>query len=461
MLEIFRRKPLKSEEKPEPAKREPSFIPAPKVVIPQFAQPAGAPNFAMDANYSPRMTAEGEVGNAQVGFFMPGAIPLGYQVCSNMATNWLMDKICSIPARDAIRNGYTIPDVDIDLRETDDDYQISHQMSELIRWGRVHGGRVAIFHIDTENDEEWYANPFNIDGVTPGSYKGISQVDPVWVYPELTHENLTDPSSPNFYRPTYWRIGNKRYHRSHLHFFIPHPVADTLKNAYNFMGVSVPQRVLERIYSAERSANEAPQLLMTKRTNVYRASASGAANFEDLAADLLAWTRLRDNYGVKACFEGEDVQQFDTALGDVDSVIMTQYQLVSAAANVPVTKLLGTSPKGFNATGESDESSYREELESIQSNDLSPFLARHYRLVRRSLGIDRKTRIEIQWATLDSPSAVEIAQIEKSDADRDLVYMQTGAIDGYDIRRRLSKNRESPYFGAEIDDSGAKEDING
>ena len=30
---------------------------------------------------------------------------------------------------------------------------------------------------------------------------------------------------------------------------------------------------------------------------------------------------------------------------------MTQYQLAASVANVPATKLLGTQPKGFNATG--------------------------------------------------------------------------------------------------------------
>ena len=63
---------------------------------------------------------------------------------------------------------------------------------------------------------------------------------------------------------------------------------------------------------------------------------------------------------------------------------MTQYQLVAAAAGVPATKLLGTSPKGFNATGEFEESSYGEELESIQQHDLSPLVNRHHLLLIRS-----------------------------------------------------------------------------
>ena len=67
---------------------------------------------------------------------------------------------------------------------------------------------------------------------------------------------------------------------------------------------------------------------------------------------------------------------------------MSQYQLVAAAANVPATKLLGTTPKGFNATGEYEEASYHEELESIQANDLSRLLARHHLCVNFDCGAE-------------------------------------------------------------------------
>jgi hypothetical protein len=36
--------------------------------------------------------------------------------------------------------------------------------------------------------EDYYEKPFNPDGITEGSYKGISQVDPYWMMPMLTAE---------------------------------------------------------------------------------------------------------------------------------------------------------------------------------------------------------------------------------------------------------------------------------
>ncbi|HEI8522061.1 TPA: DUF1073 domain-containing protein, partial [Proteus mirabilis] len=132
--------------------------------------------------------------------------------------------------------------------------------------------------------------------------------------------------------------------------------------------------------------------------------------------------------------------------------IMTQYQLVASASNVPATKLLGTTPKGFNSTGEYEEANYREELESIQSNDLEELLQRHYDMLMRSDGLP-VTEISITWAPLDSPTAVESADIELKEAQTDVALASTGAIDGLDIRKKLASNKESSYYGIEVNEA--------
>src|SRR5690606_15493881 len=120
--------------------------------------------------------------------------------------------------------------------------------------------------------------------------------------------------------------------------------------------VSIPQKIAERVYAAERTANEAPMLALTKRTDVIKADmVGGTANYPGLVQRIQEWVFNRDNYGVKILGLDEEMQQFDTSLTDFDQTIMTQYQLVAAASNVPAVKLLGTSPKGFNATGEHEE----------------------------------------------------------------------------------------------------------
>ncbi|WP_174845252.1 anti-CBASS protein Acb1 family protein, partial [Staphylococcus aureus] len=85
-----------------------------------------------------------------------------------------------------------------------------------------------------------------------------------------------------------------------------------------------------------------------------------------------------------------------------------QYQLVAAIAKTPATKLLGTSPKGFNATGEHETISYHEELESIQEHIFDPLLERHYLLLAKSEEID--VQLEIVWNPVDSTSSQQQAE---------------------------------------------------
>ncbi|URG13043.1 DUF1073 domain-containing protein [Stenotrophomonas phage B2] len=389
------------------------------------------------------------VNTAQLGFFASAAHSIGYQACAMLATNWLIDKACSVPARDAVRRGYTgIPD---ELRKQDGEgdggFNVNANLRELIHFGRVYGGRLVLFEVDHENPDEWYRNPFNIDGVKPGMYKGMSQIDPNWITPDLTESNLRDPAAKNFYNPTYWRVGDRVIHRSHFYVFTPFPVPDFLKPAYNYLGISVPQRIMERVYAAERSANEGPQLLMTKRLVSVKISQVASNQRDELDQHLEEWVARRDNYGTYVHGEDEEVGQMETALADVDSVIMTQYQLVAAAANVPVTELLGTQARGFNATGESDEAGYRKELESVQTNDLTPLLMRHYQLVAASLGIPFSGTVI--WAPLDSPTRKEFAEIEEMESSRDLNHFNMGALDAEDIRNRLRSDREGSYYNIE------------
>lgn len=383
---------------------------------------------------------------------------IGYQACAILAQHWLIDKACMMPARDAIRMGYEINCDDADaievLKKADKRHGINAAMREFVHMGRVFGVRVAIFRVDS-TDPEYYQKPFNLDGVTKGSYRGISQVDPMWCSPILTSSSLTDPASQRFYEPEFWLIGGQKYHRSHLAIFVPHPVADLIKPSYQYGGVSVPQRIYERVYAAERTANEAPQLAMSKRLTVLKVNA--AAFYSDLQKaydNLLSWVGLRDNYGVKVIDkEAEDISQFDVSLADLDAVIMTQYQIVAAIACVPATKLMGTTPKGFNSSGEYEEASYREELESIQTNDLTPMLERHHAMALRSAGFVGVTST-VDWAPLDSPTAAEWATINKAKADTAAVYAGIGAIDGMDVRQQITQDKTSDFYGlAEIDES--------
>lgn len=400
------------------------------------------------------------VPNSQLDWFGQQAF-IGFQACAIIAQNWLVEKICAMPARDAVRHGYEItangaeeidPKILAWMAKRDKQMNIKKKLVEFGKFNRVFGIRIAMFIIDSP-DPHYYSKPFNPDGVTPGSYKGITQIDPYWYAPELSAEDAANPESKNFYDPTWYRINGKRVHRSHLVIIHGSEVADILKPSYLYAGISVPQKIAERVYAAERTANEAPQLAMSKRLTVLHVDISQAmANFAKFCEKMACWVQQISNFGAKIVGEDEKIEQFDTSLTDLVETIESQFALACAAGDCPVTKVMGLTPKGgIGNTGEYDESSYHEFLESMQENEFSPFVERHHICLIRSEVVPRFNvkpfDTEAVWKPVDSPTAAELAATNKIKADTDAVYAAINAIDGYDVRNRLINDKDSGYNG--------------
>jgi phage-related protein (TIGR01555 family) len=377
---------------------------------------------------------------------------IGYQQCSILAQHWLVDKACSMAGEDATRNGWTLQGIngeDLDqanhdqIVSADKKFKLKQNLVEFNRFKNIFGIRVAIFKVKSE-DPLYYEKPFNIDGCGRDCYEGISQVDPYWMTPVLNSSGASDPAAIGFYEPQYWVINGKKYHISHLAIARGPQPSDILKPTYIFGGISLVQRIYERVYAAERTANEAPLMAMSKRTMAIHADLDKImANQCEFEERLALWIKYRDNHGVKVLGTEEAMEQFDTTMSDFDSIIMNQYQIVAAIARVPSTKLLGTSPKGFNATGEFESKSYHEELESVNEHVMMPMLERHYDLLSRSLGME--TGILVTCNPVDSVSTKERAELNKQKADTGIELINAGVISPDEERERIIDDEHSGY----------------
>lgn len=389
---------------------------------------------------------------------------IGYQACAFVAQHWLVDRACSLKGRDAVRNGFELvfdEGIEVDpittklIERHNKKFHLKKKMEIADKFKNVFGISHILFLTGT-GDPEYYEKPFNADGIQPGRYKGMVRVDPYWISPLLTTEAVEHPDSENFYEPTYWIISGRKYHKSHFVILRGPEVADILKPSYLYGGLPLTQRILERVYAAERTANEAPQLALSKRLVIrYLANLEQAianqGKFEEAMCALAEW---RDNFGVFVDDINNKVEQQDTSLSDLDTVIMTQYQIVAGQAGIPATKLMGTSPKGFQATGEHEIDTYHEELESIQENDMTPIADRHHVCLMRShiapfLPDKKPLTIDIKWRPLSVMTEKERAETSEIKVRTYQAAEQTGAIDAYDIRETLIKDADSGLSGLE------------
>ena len=82
-------------------------------------------------------------------------------------------------------------------------------------------------------------------------------------------------------------------------------------------------------------------------------------------------------------------------------MVRTSLQVAASAADIPVTRLLGQSPAGLSATGDSDTRNYHDMIAARQELDLRPQLERLDALLLRSAGVDRE---------LVSPSTISLCR---------------------------------------------------
>lgn len=383
---------------------------------------------------------------------------LGWQILAMMNQNWLISNACSIPADDAVRPGWknvikSVSGEDIDSAEFTDatlkKYHLAEKCRQHAKNSRVFGVSYALPVIDGID----YSKPFNLDGILPGTFRGISVIDPIWMTPQWSAGALNNPASPSFYEPTYYQTnGEGRIHASHVIKLVHEEVPDLLKPSYYFGGLSLTQEIYERVYAAERTANEAPLLALTKRLLVVPTNLKTLAGKPKLAWDLIKMLVFgRDNQGIYFTEEGEKsaVHQIDTSLSDLDAVIMSQYQLVAAIARIPAHKLLKTDPKGLNNNGEYTIKDYNQELQSLQEKALRPLIERVNAIVMRADFPRLKGVKEIitEFNPIDMPTELEKAQVESQQAQAASTLVAAGILSPEEVRTALRAEKGGKYAG--------------
>ena len=286
-----------------------------------------ASNNAYDLNFN-------RVNQSVLSYYIMSSSFIGYQAMGIIGQHWLVAKGCHQKGRDALRRGYEVTRNDGGELSTKDaklivaadkKYKIKNNMMRAVGMNNVFGIRHIMFKNTDKNFD--YSKPFNPDAFKNGKYAGISQIDPYWITPWLEAEDLNDPTSINFYDPDYWEVQGKKIHKSHMVILKGEEVADILKPSYRYGGVSMAQKAYERAYAAERTANEGPQLAMTKRLNVRKVDlAKAQQNKSQFINNLKTANEYRDNYGQMVIGTGEDLNQLETSLSDLDSVITSQYE---------------------------------------------------------------------------------------------------------------------------------------
>lgn len=381
---------------------------------------------------------------------------IGFNNCALLAQDWLILKAISAPCEDAIAVDY---DITIKAREiTDDDKKIIDEMKlvsddntrfnikdickKFAENKRKYGQALCIPIVEGANKEL----PFNIDGISPNSYKGMSVIEPEWVTPVLDTEAAANPASPRFYQPTWFKLPNgELIHYTWFIFNIYGTLSDVLKPTYYFGGIPLPQLLYEQVYAAHKTAKEAPMLAQSKRLNYMEGNINTYLfNASKLNKEIRLLSWLRNNWGWLFLKKDQSIGQLDTSLNDFDAVTMLGYQIVSAISGVIAPRLLETSPKGWQSNGSYEADSYKRMQQGIQQLDFAPILDFHYRLLAKSK-YNLDNRYSVVFDAIDTPTEKELAETREINSRTDMNYIQAGVISPEEVRGVLREDEKSGY----------------
>lgn len=290
--------------------------------------------------------------------------------------------------------------------------------------------------------------------IKKGSLIGLRAVEAVWTYPGVYQS--TDPLKPDYYRPSQWFVMGKTVHTSRLLMFISRPLPDMLKAAYNFGGLSMSQLAEPYVNNWLRTRNSVGDLvhsfsLSILKTNMQSVLSGAADPSIFLRADL--FNQTRDNRGLMMVDkDGEEIEQINTPLSGLHELQAQAQEHMAFVAKTPMVKLAGITPSGLNASSDGEIRVFYDSIGSQQESLFREPLKKVLDVIQLSEFGEIDPDITFDFVPLYQMNEGELAQIRKTDADSDAVYVQNGILSPEEIRQRLANDPDSPYHSLDLSD---------
>ncbi|WP_259664718.1 DUF1073 domain-containing protein [Rhizobium bangladeshense] len=357
------------------------------------------------------------------------------QLIAAYSSAWLPRKIVDIPALDACRKWRDWqakkPQIEA-IEEEEKRLNVKGRILEAAKKGRLFGG--AAVYIGTGDADPM--QPLDVERIGKGGIRYLN----VMTRRQLSAGEIDrNPESEWYGQPSYYKLSGANGLQVDIHpsrlvrFTGAMPADDEISgNPWQGWGDSVLQATLDAIKNADSTAGNIASLVFEAKIDIIRVPDFMAnLNNEVYRSKILErYTLANMAKGINGTLlldKEEEYESKTAALGGLTDILMAFMQIVSGAADIPVTRLLGQSPAGMNATGTSDMKNYHDRIQSMQELEFTPAMRRLDECIERSAGV-KDPDVHYHWAPLEQMSEKERADIFKTTADaaRQLVGTGTG-----------------------------------
>jgi phage-related protein (TIGR01555 family) len=379
-------------------------------------------------------------------------------------------KIVDAVIKDALRQGFEIKgDEDSETLDALRAWKVPALVQEAATWGRLYG--IGAVLIGTDESTGAMDEPLDLATMREGSLQYLMALDrqslSIVDYDE-------DPTSPDFGEPRTFRLSlasatgsfheGSLIHASRLIRFGGATTSERVRLQRNAgFDLSVLQRPAEILRDVDQTWRSIMNLIHDMSQAVFAIDGlidMIAEGEKDVMLQRMEVVDMARSVARAVIIDAES-ESFEhkgaANVGGVPPLVWMTLQRLAAAACMPLTKLLGMSPAGLNATGESDIRMWYDEVGAYRDTELTPALQTLVRVVEAHEGraLPEDEEPEIEWPSLWQPTPPEQADLDKKEAETFKIWIDAGVMFPEEVA--LAKFQDDPDF-AEVMDFDLREE---
>lgn len=368
---------------------------------------------------------------------------LSYQECANLATDSMISKAIDVIVREIFKSGGKWEAAHLDIENFEmvlNSLDFYNKIRLAVQRALEYGG--AFIYINTDDTNLSLPLYLNEKTAQKNKITGLTVIEPWQAAP--VQVNSFNPLKSNYMEPDLWWVlgASTSVHKTRLIPVVFYSVPDLIKPLYNYLGLPLSFYMRNYVSNADTVRQSISDLVLRFRTKIIKTTAQKIAD-PQTQARVKYMNATSNNLATLLLAKDEEWIETVTSLSGMDNLLSQMYELMTASTRgIPVTKLLGLSPRGFNATGEYDENNFYDVIDGYASSVVIPAMEKiaEYILCFKAGVLDEPKYIFNPRKQIKQKEQAEINNLK---ADYISKLIMSGVITGKDAIRAISEDNFS------------------
>lgn len=290
-------------------------------------------------------------------------------------------------------------------------------LNSALKWGRLYGGAILVMLIDGQD----VSTQLRLNSIRKDQLKGFLVLDRWMVEPSLN--KLIADYGPHMGLPAYYRVtsnapglAGQNIHHSRVLRIEGLELPYWQKLNENLWGLSIIERLYDRMVAFDSATTGASQLVYKsflrtmKMKGLREAAIAGGDALIGVSAQVQMMRRYQSIEGV-TLIDGDDEFQVDgaTSFSGIAEALGQFGQQISGALQIPLVRLFGQSPTGFNS-GDSDVRTYYDGIKHQQEQYRVP-ITTILTVMAKSEGIPLPEKFGFEFKSLWQLDDIQKAEV--------------------------------------------------